>query len=69
MANVVSNARARFLRGSPQKFRLVIDQVRGRPVPEALGLLQLSKKRAAKPVETLSSDRIDKFGRMGVWEE
>lgn len=53
MASTVSKARARFLRGSPQKFRLVIDQIRGRNVPEALGLLQLSNKRASKPIETL----------------
>ena len=53
MADHVSTARARFLRGSPQKFRLVVDQIRGRQVPEALGVLQLSKKRASKSLETL----------------
>ena len=53
MASNVSTARARFLGGSPQKFRLVVDQIRGCTVPDALGLLQLSKKRASKPIETL----------------
>ena len=53
MASTMSTARARFLRGSPQKFRLVVDQIRGRQVPEALGLLQLSRKRASKALETL----------------
>lgn len=32
-------------------------------------LIETLDELAAKPVETLSSDRIDKFGRMGVWEE
>ena len=53
MADHVSTARARFLRGSPQKFHLVADQIRGCQVPEALGVLQLSKKRASKSLETL----------------
>jgi large subunit ribosomal protein L22 len=53
MAENVSTARGRFLRGSPQKFRLVVDQIRGRQVPDALGLLELSKKRVSKPIETL----------------
>lgn len=35
------------MRGSPVKFRLVADVIRGRGVPEALGILQLSRKRAA----------------------
>jgi len=53
MTENVSSARARFLRGSPQKFRLVVDQIRGRQVPDALGLLQLSKKRVSKALEVL----------------
>jgi len=37
----------RSTKGSPQKARLVIDQVRGRNVTEALALLNLSRKRVA----------------------
>ena len=32
-------------------------------------LIETLDELAAKPVESLSPDRIDKFGRMGVWEE
>lgn len=45
-----STARGRFLSGSPTKYRLVADAIRGRAVPEALGILQLSRKRAAGPL-------------------
>lgn len=38
----------RSSKGSPQKARLIVDQVRGRNVTEALALLNLSKKRLAK---------------------
>jgi len=37
----------RSAKGSPQKARLVVDQIRGRNVTEALALLNLSKKRVA----------------------
>jgi acetyl-CoA carboxylase carboxyl transferase subunit alpha len=32
-------------------------------------LIETLDELAAKPLESLSPDRIDKFGRMGVWEE
>ena len=38
---------ARFVRLSPQKGRLVADQVRNLPVGKALELLQFSPRRAA----------------------
>ncbi len=46
-----AKAIARFVRMSPRKVRLVIDQIRGRSVNEAYALLQFSKKAAAEPVE------------------
>jgi len=48
---MVSQATARFVRGAPTKVRLVADTIRGRKVPEALGSLELSKRRAAKHLE------------------
>jgi large subunit ribosomal protein L22 len=53
MTEHVSAAHARFMRGSAQKFRLVVNQIRGRKVPEALGILQLSRKRVSKSLEAL----------------
>ena len=49
----MSEARAiqRTARQSPYKMRLVIDQVRGMNVNEALALLKFSKKHAAKQIE------------------
>ncbi|HLQ26148.1 MAG TPA: 50S ribosomal protein L22 [Acidiferrobacterales bacterium] len=40
----------KFIRVSPQKGRLVADQIRGLPVERALEVLQFSPKKAAKPV-------------------
>jgi large subunit ribosomal protein L22 len=46
----------RGTRQSPYKMRLVIDQIRGKNVNEALGLLRFSKKHAAVQIEkTLNS--------------
>jgi len=46
----------RTTRQSPYKMRLVIDQIRGKDVNEALGLLRFSKKHAAKQItKTLKS--------------
>jgi large subunit ribosomal protein L22 len=41
----------RSARQSPYKMRLVIDQIRGKSVNEALALLTFSKKHAAKQIE------------------
>jgi large subunit ribosomal protein L22 len=49
----VSEATLRFHRGSPQKAKLVIDQIRGKGVNEALSLLRLSPKVASRAVEKL----------------
>jgi large subunit ribosomal protein L22 len=40
----------RTARQSPYKMRLVIDQIRGKDVNEALALLQFSKKHAAQQI-------------------
>ncbi|MEX0936101.1 MAG: 50S ribosomal protein L22 [Gemmatimonadota bacterium] len=51
-----AKAIARFIRMSPRKVRLVVDQIRGRSVNEAYALLKFSKKAAAVPVgKTLRS--------------
>lgn len=41
---------AKYIRMSPRKVRLVVDLVRGMDVNEALAILELMPKRAAKPV-------------------
>ena len=44
-------ARARFVRVSARKARLVLDQIRGRPVAEALATLEYTPRAAARLVE------------------
>jgi large subunit ribosomal protein L22 len=44
-------ASAKYLRGSAQKARLVVDMIRGRDVNGALAILRFSDKRAAAHVE------------------
>lgn len=41
----------KFLRMSPRKVRVVADMVRGKGVEEALGLLKMTPKEAARVVE------------------
>jgi len=53
---VEARAFQRGTRQSPYKMRLVIDQIRGKDVNEALALLTFSKKHAAKQItKTLKS--------------
>ena len=49
----VVRASARYVRVTPQKARLVADQVRGKPVMDALPLLQFSPRGAARDIEKL----------------
>src|SRR3970282_1109748 len=44
-------ARARFVRVSARKARLVLDQIRGKPVGEALATLSFTPRAAARLVE------------------
>jgi large subunit ribosomal protein L22 len=46
-----ATASAKYLRGSAQKARLVVDMIRGKDVSQALAILRFSKKRAATSIE------------------
>jgi large subunit ribosomal protein L22 len=46
-----ANATQRSARQSPYKMRLVIDEIRGKSVNDALAYLAFSKKHAAKQIE------------------
>ncbi|MEJ2541785.1 MAG: 50S ribosomal protein L22 [Gemmatimonadota bacterium] len=51
-----TRAVAKYVRMSPRKVRLVVDQIRGKGVNDAYAILQFSKKGAAEPVgKTLRS--------------
>ena len=56
----------KFIRMSPRKVRLVADLVRGRSVDEALGILKMTPKEAARAVErainSAASNATQNFG-------
>ena len=56
----MAEARAfqRSTRQSPYKMRLVIDQIRGKDVNEALALLKFSKKHAAKQIAKVLNSAV-----------
>ena len=53
-----AKATAKYLKGSPQKARLVIDLVRGKKVEDALGILKFSPRRAARLIEKVLRSAI-----------
>ena len=55
---VATRAVAKYVRISPQKCRLVADQVRSLPVDRALELLEFSPKKAAKPIRKVLESAI-----------
>jgi len=52
------SAKLRFARVSPQKCRLIADQVRGQPVERALQTLMFSQKKAAGIVRKVLESAI-----------
>jgi len=46
-----ATAKGRYLKGSPQKARLVINLIRGKNVQDALAILRFTNKRATKAIE------------------
>ncbi|HWN10086.1 MAG TPA: 50S ribosomal protein L22 [Pyrinomonadaceae bacterium] len=46
-----TTASAKYLRGSAQKARLVVDMIRGKDVNQALAILRFANKRAATGIE------------------
>ena len=52
-------AETRFVRVSPQKARLVLDQIQGQGVENALNTLTFSKKRIAGKIEKLVRSAVE----------
>ncbi len=51
-------ATLRYARISPQKCRLVADQIRGKPVGQAIDILRFSRKKAARIVHKVLESAI-----------
>ncbi len=45
-----AKAQGKYVKGSPQKVRLVVDLIRGKKVDEAMAILRTTRKRAADPI-------------------
>ncbi len=54
----VITAKAKFVRTSPRKARVVADQIRGKTVDEARATLQLSTRGVAKKLESLLDSAV-----------
>jgi large subunit ribosomal protein L22 len=54
----VSKAKGKYFKVSPQKARLVVNLIRGRNVPQALGLLKVTPKRACRHVEKVLKSAV-----------
>ena len=52
-------AKAKFMRGSPQKARLVLDMIKGRRVEDALNILEFTNKRFAPTVHKLLRSALE----------
>jgi large subunit ribosomal protein L22 len=55
---MTTSAKLRFTRISPQKVRLVADQIRGLPVDRALNILSFSNKKASVIIKKLLESAI-----------
>ena len=55
---MIAKAKLRYLGTSPQKVRLVVDQIRGQGVEDALALLRFSPKAVARDLERLLKSAV-----------
>ncbi|MGH9324826.1 MAG: 50S ribosomal protein L22 [Vicinamibacteria bacterium] len=65
---VEAKATAKYVRGSPQKARLVIDLIRGKRAAEALAILQNTNKRVCGPLEKVLRSAIANAQQKAVEE-
>ena len=55
---MATTAKLKYARTSPQKMRLVADQIRGLPVARALNVLEYSNKKAAAIIKKVLESAI-----------
>jgi large subunit ribosomal protein L22 len=53
-----TRAEAKFVKMSPRKVRLVMDQVRGKSIEEALGLLSFAPQKGARVLKKLLDSAV-----------
>lgn len=55
---MIARASHKYLKTSAQKARLVVDQIKGKEVNEALSILRFSKKLVAKDIERVLKSAV-----------
>lgn len=65
---MITKAKAKNIRISPRKARLVIDEVRGKDVVSSLAALKVINRRASQPVEKLIKSAVSNAKQKGVGE-
>ena len=63
------NAKLRYLRVAPRKVRLVINQVRGLPIQQAIDILSFTNKASSRDILKLFKSAVasaDQKGKMDV---
>ena len=55
---MIAKAHRKYLQTSPQKVRLVVDQIRGKRVEDALSILRFSPKMVARDLEKLLKSAV-----------
>ena len=66
---MIAQAKGRYIRVSPVKMRQVIDLIRGKRVPEALGILAHLNKGATKTVSKILGSAVANAKRSGLTED
>ncbi|MCG3174448.1 MAG: 50S ribosomal protein L22 [Myxococcota bacterium] len=60
-----SKASLRYLKMTPRKVRAILNEVRGKPVQEAIDLLRFMPRAAATPVRKLIESAVQNARRQG----
>ncbi len=55
---MIAKAKAKYIKGSPQKARLVADLIRGKRINEALPILKFSKRRISRDIEKVMMSAV-----------
>ena len=53
-----AKAQGKYVKGSPQKVRLVVDLIRGKKVDEAMAILRTTRKRAADSISKVLKSAV-----------
>jgi len=66
---MIAKARARYLRVSPTKIRLVIDLIRGRGIADSRAILMHTKKGSSQLVSKVLNSAVDNAREKGLQED